>query len=126
MKRHPGNRTWGVLLAASLWLGGCAGTVLGRNDSKPAFADPGLSMQQARQKVLPGSSKADVLTALGPATVIRFDSAYEVWVYRGRSAEPVQPTGPGAELVILFRPAGTAVKSRLRPPDAGGSGEAAN
>ena len=118
-----------VLLAAIVSLGGCvgAGGRFGANDSTPAFRNAALSMQQARQTVVPGASrKADVLAALGPATVVRFDTAYEVWVYRGRSADAAQTGGPGAELVILFSPAGIALKSRLRPPDSMGSDRAAN
>ena len=118
-----------ALLAAIVLLGGCAGTGgrFGANQTAPAFRDAALSMQQARQTVVPGvSRKADVLAVLGPATVIRFDSAYEVWVYRGRSADAAQTGGPGAELVILFSPAGIALKSRLRPPDPMGSDRAAN
>ena len=77
-----------------------------------------MAIKQALDTVVPGvSTKASVAAWLGPATVIRFDSAFEVWVYRGRSAGPAQQGGPGAELVILFSPAGIATKARLRPPD---------
>lgn len=110
-----------LLLSATLWLAACAGLSdrsAGQNDAKPAFRDPAVSMTQALDAVVPGvSTKANVAALLGTATVIRFDSAYEVWVYRGRSAGPAQLGGPGAELVILFSPAGIAIKSRLRPPD---------
>ncbi len=86
-----------------------------------------MSMQQAQQTVrLGASSKAEVLATLGPATVVRFDSAYEVWVYRGTDVARKQAAGSGAELVVLFNPAGIAVKSRLRPADPLKPGQAEN
>ena len=86
-----------------------------------------MSMQQAQQTVRLGASrKAEVLATLGPATVVRFDSAYEVWVYRGADVALKQAAGAGAELVVLFDPAGIAVKSRLRPADTLKPGQAEN
>ncbi len=68
-------------------------------------------MQDASERVVAGqSTKDDVLAALGPATVLRFDSGFEVWVYR---AKPLAASG--AEFVILFAPSGTVKKTRLRP-----------
>ena len=108
----------GVWMLVSLWLSGCAGSLAGLERRQQAFREPAMSMQQARQTVRHGeSSKADVLAMLGPATVVRFNSAYEVWVYRGVDAAVGRAAGSGAELVILFDPAGIAVKSRLRPAD---------
>ena len=123
MKSHCAITACGrtLLLSTTLWLAACAGfsdRSLGHSDAKPAFRDAAMSMKQALDTVVPGvSTKASVAAWLGPATVIRFDSAFEVWVYRGRSAGPAQQGGPGAELVILFSPAGIATKARLRPPD---------
>ena len=58
------------------------------------------------------ATQADVMAALGPAAVIRFDSGHEVWVYRGKSPEA---TAAKAELVVLFAPTGIAKKTRIRP-----------
>ena len=70
-------------------------------------------MQSASDCITVGkSSKADVTAALGPATVINFDSGFEVWVYRARSSEPAEAK---AEFVILFSPDGVVRKTRLRP-----------
>ena len=78
------------------------------------FRDPLLSMTQASGQVVLGHSSADqVVAALGPASVIRFDSGFEVWAYRSAS--------PGinvldTELILLFDPTGTLQKMRLREP----------
>jgi hypothetical protein len=58
------------------------------------------------------STKADVRAALGEATVIDFDSGYEVWVYRERLKEKAKP--PPTELVLLFPPSGVLAKARVR------------
>ena len=117
---------WSGLLV-SVWLAGCAGSAFAPKRDQPAFKEPTMSMLQAQQTVRPGkSNKADVLTMLGPATVVRFDSAYEVWVYGGADDALKQAAGSGAELVILFNPAGIAVKSRLRPADTLKPGQAEN
>ena len=97
-----------------LWLAGCAAPGLfgGGNDAPP-FSNPTLSMQSASDSITTGkSSKADVLAALGAATVINFDSGNEVWVYRAKSREPAEAK---AEFVILFSPDGVVKKTRLRP-----------
>lgn len=79
----------------------------------PAFKNPALSMQSASDSIIIGkSSKADVLAVLGAATVINFDSGYEVWVYRVKSREPAEAK---AEFVILFAPDGVVKKTSLRP-----------
>lgn len=81
---------------------------------------------------LHGAARADVLATLGPATVLRFDSGYEVWVYRFDDAAPRRaargpdpgsaPRGPVAgdgsasELVLLLAPSGVVAKSRVRTP----------
>ena len=103
------------VLAACLWLAGCAGPFgfLGAGGATSAFRDPGLSMQTAMETVAIGkSSRNDVLAALGPATVVRFDSGYEVWVYR---KNPLRSEATNAEFVILFAPSGIVKKTRIRP-----------
>ena len=54
----------------------------------------------------------DLPTPLGPATVVQFDSGYEVWVYR---KNPLRSEPGNAEFVILFDPSGHVKKSRIRP-----------
>ena len=72
---------------------------------------------------LRGGEKADVLAALGPATVVRFDSGYEVWLYRlvetsSRKNQDEPPNrdrgGQPSELVMLFNPSGSVSKVRIR------------
>jgi hypothetical protein len=58
------------------------------------------------------STKADVLAALGEATVVDFASGYEVWVYRERAQE--KEPAPKAELVLLFAPSGILTRTRVR------------
>jgi len=80
------------------------------------------SARDAQAAVMIGkSSKADVEAALGKALVVSFDSGYEVWIYRERSAAAGlglfgQPTQERPELVLLFEPAGTLKKTRVRGP----------
>ena len=72
-----------------------------------------MSMQSASDSIAVGkSSKADVMATLGTATVINFDSGYEVWVYRAKSRELAEAK---AEFVILFASDGIVKKTRLRP-----------
>ena len=63
---------------------------------------------------------------LGPASIVRFDSGYEVWVYRLARDGPARTRPehaeaddatrePRGEFVILFAPSGLAIKVRLRP-----------
>lgn len=109
----PGLRAAGLLMAALL-LGGCAGP-FGFSDNAPLFPASNVPAQRAGEAVVPGrSTKADVLAALGKARVIRFESGYEVWVYRGRTADSALPGK--TEFVVLFAPDGLARKTRLRPP----------
>lgn len=76
------------------------------------------------------STRADVVAALGETLVIRFDTGYEVWVYRlakdaraqGATARRAAPAASdkakpdtGAEFVILFAPSGLVAKTRIRP-----------
>ena len=103
------------VLASCLWLAGCAGAFdfSGAGGNTPPFRDPALSMQGALEAVTIGtSSQQDVMAALGSATVVRFDSGYEVWVYR---KNPLRSEAANAELVILFSPSGIVKKMRIRP-----------
>ncbi len=104
------------LALSFLTLAGCASSQVGLSPEKKAsgFRDPGLSMQSARDAVVVGTStRAEVLAALGPATVVNFDSGFEVWVYReAPSAASIAP----AEFVILLTPEGVVKKARVRPP----------
>lgn len=102
----PGKLLWAI----GLVLAGCAATP---EETRPPFRDSQLSMQGAQAMVVPGSStKAEVSAALGPATVVRFDSGYEVWAYREK---PPKSEIPGAEFVILFAPTDVVQKTRIRP-----------
>ena len=103
-----------IVCAGCLWLAGCAGPGLFNiGADTPAFSDPTVSMQNAGDAIVIGkSNKAEVLAALGAATVIGFDSGFEVWVYRAKSRAPAEAK---EEFVILFGPSGIVKKTRLRP-----------
>lgn len=107
-----------VALAAQVALGGCAGPQRQRQErAAPTFRDPGLTVQAALDVLIPGQSRqAEVLATLGPATVVRFASGYQVWVYRGRPDRRNAEAAEVPELVILFSPAGVAQKARVRVP----------
>jgi hypothetical protein len=102
--------------ALGLLLAGCAapGGWLGSDGTRqPAFARSGLGVPAAAQAIGVGSStREDVRTALGPAETLRFESGYEVWVYR---AKGVRDARASPELVILFTPQGVVKKVRARP-----------
>ncbi|MBI2725249.1 MAG: hypothetical protein HYX42_03260 [Polaromonas sp.] len=103
-----------VVLVTSL-LAGCAGGsgLFGSTEVTPPFRDPGMSMQAAKNLIVIGqTTRADVTAALGNATIVKFDSGYEVWVYRAGSRE--QSAGK-TEFVILFAPSGVVKKTRIRP-----------
>ena len=103
-----------MLCAIPLGLAGCAGPGwLQAGADAPAFRSPAVSMQNAGDTIIIGkTSKAEVIAALGAATVVNFDSGYEVWVYRSGSRAPAETK---AEFVILFTPDGVVKKTRLRP-----------
>lgn len=108
-----------LALACSLWLAGCVGTgeFAKSRDTKPVFLDKNMSVQEAQGSITVGTStKAAVRAALGAATVVKFDSGYEVWVYRGTDGKA---TATGAEFVILFAPSGVVKKTRIRSPSDG-------
>lgn len=112
------------VLAACLGLAGCA-SPLEEQDARtalPEFSTAGMSMQGAKDAIIPGTStKADVAAALGPGTVVRFDSGYEVWVYRAKAYKPAVDAPGTNELVVLFAPSGIVKKTRIRTPQADGS-----
>ena len=104
------------------WLAGCAGPgeSFASGSTDVVFSHKGVSLPQADAAIAAGkSTKADVLAALGPATVIRFESGFEVWVYRGK---PLRAPATGAEFVILFAPSGVVQKTRTRPAYDGQTG----
>ena len=70
--------------------------------------------ERSRNQLVVGSTKGDVIAALGTAQVIPFDSGYEVWVYR--VAPPGRPASGRTELIVLFSPQGLVAKSRVRAP----------
>jgi hypothetical protein len=86
-----------------------------------------IATERTKDAVVVGkSTKADVVAALGETLAIRFDSGYEVWVYKlSDYASPARPTRATAsdnawpwtppEFVILFGPSGVAAKTRIRP-----------
>jgi len=81
------------------------------------------------------SSKADVAAALGNTKVLRFDSGFEVWIYRLNDQRAAEMAGPdslaskaimgqaglvreadsSAEFIVLFAPSGVVAKTRVRP-----------
>ena len=106
----------GFVLISCLWLAGCAGPFgfFNAENKAPPFRDPNMSMQNASDAIAIGkATKVDVIAALGPATVIKFDSGFEVWLYRAKSAERAAAK---AEFVLLFAPSGIVKKTRIRPP----------
>ncbi len=108
-------RRWHVSLACAIGVAvaGCAG--MDGDLSGPTqgpFLPERVPLSSARQLVRPGQGKAEVVAALGPAAAVRFDSGYEVWVYRQQGSG----AGP-AEFVILFAPSGVVQKTRVRPAD---------
>jgi hypothetical protein len=102
-------------MACCLVLAGCAGNsgLLDSSGKASPFRNPELSLQDASALLAAGEiGKADVLSALGPGTVVKFDSGFEVWVYRAKSSEPAAAK---AEFVVLFTPSGWVRKTRIRP-----------
>ena len=63
------------------------------------------------------NTRSDLAAALPKATVIRFDSGYEVWVDRGK---PDRKDADVPERVILVNPSGVVAKARVRLPATGG------
>lgn len=102
-------------LASGVALGGCAGSgeLFTAENARPEFINKSMLVQEAQDALAVGvSTKADVLAALGIATVISFDGGHEVWAYRGK---PLKAPATGAEFVVLFAPSGVVKKTRIRP-----------
>jgi hypothetical protein len=79
------------------------------------YMDEQKAAPAATGTVAIGSSKSDVAAANGTATVIRFDSGYEEWIYRYTDEPPAKDMPPRKrELVVLFAPSGRVTKTRLR------------
>jgi hypothetical protein len=118
----------GVALACCIGIAGCANPVAG--DVTMIAATGG------QQTIRVGmSSKADVIAALGGTKVLRFESGFEVWVYRFQdepadaiarlgtgTSQPVigqgdaaPRAGGNAEFIVLFSPSGIVTKIRVRP-----------
>lgn len=109
----------GLSLAAALSLGGCAAPQRPAAEAAapPPFRDPALTMQAARALLVTGRSSTDeALARLGPGTVVRFPSGYQVWVYRAQPPRRGDPASESAELVLLFSPAGVLARARVRLP----------
>ena len=108
----------GLVVLIGIGSAGCAGPGLFRSaESASPFRDPGMSMRTASDAVVVGqSTKVEVASVLGAANVVRFDSGFEVWVYRTNASSDaaINATNP-AELVILFAPSGVVKKTRLNP-----------
>lgn len=105
-----------ALLAASCAvMAGCAPMGEALRIDAPGVIRPGSPSAAAVEAslVIGKSTKADVTAALGQATVIAFDSGFEVWVYRWPGAQGT--TRAATELVILFEPSGIVQKTRVRP-----------
>lgn len=105
------------VLATLAWLSGCAGSsALSAIESEaPILRDKTMSVERAQSSLVIGkTTKAETLAALGSATVVTFDSGYDVWAYR---TAPTRSSlrDANAELVILFAPDGMVHKSRIRP-----------
>lgn len=114
-ERKPAAHSTACVVLFTSLLAGCAGGsgLFGSTEVTPPFRDPAMSMQRARDVIAEGqTTKADVIAALGNATIVKFDSGYEVWVYRAGSREP---SGAKAELVLLFTPSGIVKKTRIKP-----------
>jgi len=106
-------RAASVALCAAL-LAGCAGAPLfSQGEPRPQFRDPALSVDTAAQWLAPGrTTRQEVLERLGPGEAVRFDTGYEVRVWRAKGARDERAT---PELVVLFDPGGLVRKVRARP-----------
>lgn len=106
-----------VTFAVGVALGGCAAPQRQHQESAAPFRDPGLTVQAARDRLRLGEShRSEVSATLGPATVVRFPSGFEVWTYRGHRDRRDAKGAEVPELVILFSPTGVVQKSRVRLP----------
>ena len=102
--------SFGALACASL-LAACAVPGPATEPSAIVMSERATDITQeraARAVTIGRSSRADVAGALGETQAIRFDSGYEIWVYRLANTQ----TG---EFLVLFSPAGVVTKTRVRP-----------
>lgn len=103
-------------LTSALWFTGCASAFRTSKPELPPFRDASMSLQAASDTITLGkTTKAEALATLGPATVVKFDSGFEVWVYRTYPPQSADVEVAPAEFVILFSPEGIATKTRIRP-----------
>jgi hypothetical protein len=82
--------------------------------SLPAALARGAGQEQPRIEV-GTSSKADVLAAIGQTHSLRFNSGYEVWLFKYKVEPPTpgqEKPGQPDEVVLLFDPSGTLRKLR--------------
>jgi len=113
----------GVAVAFCVFVAGCA--------TPGASSLTTVSADTVKNAITIGkSTKTDVIAALGKTRGIRFDSGFEVWVYRVtgdtsarldlgglfRSAGSEKGSPGATEFVILFAPSGVVAKTRIRPP----------
>jgi hypothetical protein len=121
---------------------GLAGCIAGC--ASPPAVPPSAVVAQAQTRLVAAdrmkdavaigrSTRADVVAALGETLVIRFDTGYEVWVYRlakdaraqgvtarrGATAAADKAPDASGEFVILFAPSGLVAKTRIRPAPPG-------
>jgi hypothetical protein len=105
-----------VLAACCVLLSGCAileGSALAP-DAPGVMQARGVSPATAQAAVAIGkSTRAEVKSALGEGAVVRFDSGFEVWVYRWPGAQ--RTNRAATEFVVLFDPSGVVRKTRVRP-----------
>lgn len=94
-----------VAVAVCAWMAACA--------APGASTGAAISSQSSNAIAIGKSTKADVAAALGKGAAVRFDSGFEVWVYR--IAGEGKATSGNAEFVILFAPSGVIAKTRIRP-----------
>ena len=124
---------WVLPLAYAACTTACVSTAAGPPTATVTHARPAMvAPERATRAVSIGHTKAAVISALGETQVIRFESGFEVWLYRlsGDTAEQGIARlfgGSGArdaaEFVVLFAPSGVVAKTRIRPaPRRGDSG----
>lgn len=100
-------------IVMSLALAACASGTIEQDAPGVVQRASGPTPAVAQTLVHAGSTKAEVVAALGKGNGVAFPSGYEVWVYRWLGAD--RSARSATELVILFGPDGTVRKTRLRP-----------
>ena len=122
----------GVALAMTASIAGCA-------TPRPSVA-PAAVVTPLRTKVIPAvradaiavgkSTRSEVAAVLGETLIIRFESGFELWLYRIASDAPAKAAAAQSarnrrenetesatgEFVVLFAPSGIVTKTRIRPP----------